>query len=61
MSELEGSPVTTRPSQKPELDARGNEIRRGSRILAAIELPNDLNGDTPYELPDASRENEIHQ
>ncbi|PCH02407.1 Hypothetical protein PENO1_038170 [Penicillium occitanis (nom. inval.)] len=37
--ELEGSPVTTRPSQKPELDARDNEVGRSSTMVP-IELHN---------------------
>lgn len=58
--ELEGSPVTTRPSQKPELDARDNEIGRGS-TLAPIELPNVPERNTLYEMSDASRNTETHQ
>jgi hypothetical protein len=58
--ELEGSPVTTRPSQKPELDARDNEIGRGS-TLVPIELPDVPESNTLYEMSDALRNTETNR
>lgn len=58
--ELEGSPVTIRPSQKPELDARDNEIGRSSSSVPT-ELHNVPESNTLYAMSDALRNIETHQ
>jgi hypothetical protein len=60
MSELDGRPITTRPSQKPELDARDTNITRESTRLVPVELPNKPESNALYEISGAPRENDTH-
>lgn len=58
--ELEGSPITTSPSQKPELDAPGTKVTGQSTILAPVELPDMSESIVYHEMSGAPRENEMN-